>query len=274
MDTKSQTKSIQGTEIVRQIFKTEMAKTTSHYNKAKKPLGEWTGPLTQVWRNFYIPGTNRVITSTTGSTIQFMEYKVSQQTQHHADATPFITASMYVSLEDIYWNIMIPANVMRTRTQNVIATFHLHAKPPQEASDEVDNFGAYLKTLPDHIQWLLMHVKFVPGGKDILKHCLKNDKPLKIGTDGSLNLWKETASFGWFLIGNQNVLIRGVGPVDGVPSVLSSTLAELFGIAALNLLLFHFMKFHQIESKSKCVKCVDNQAAISRVNQTQHKNSC
>jgi hypothetical protein len=24
----------------------------------KQPLGEWTGPLTQVWRNFYNPGTN------------------------------------------------------------------------------------------------------------------------------------------------------------------------------------------------------------------------
>jgi hypothetical protein len=67
----------------------------------KQPLGEWTGPLTQVWRNFYNPGTNRVITSTTGSTIQFMEYKVSQQTQHNADATPYITASTYMSLEDV-----------------------------------------------------------------------------------------------------------------------------------------------------------------------------
>jgi hypothetical protein len=61
-----------------------------------------------------------------------------------------------------------------------------------------------------------MHVEFVPGGEDMLMHSLKNDKPLKIGTDGSLNLRKETASFGWLLIGNQNVLIRGAGPVDGV----------------------------------------------------------
>jgi hypothetical protein len=118
-----------------------------------------------------------------------------------------------------------------------------------------------------------MHVKFILGGEDMLMHCLKHDKPLKIGADGSLNLWKETASFRWLLIGNQNVLICGAGPVDGVPSVLSSTRAELFGIAAPNLLLFHFMKFHQIESKSKCVKCIDNQAAISWVNQTQHKQS-
>jgi hypothetical protein len=155
----------------------------------------------------------------------------------------------------------------------VIATFHSHAKTSQDARDEVGSFGDYLKTLPDHIQRLLMHIEFVLGSKDMLMHCLKNDKPLKIGTDGSLNLWEETASFGWLLIGNHNVLIRGAGPVDGVPSFLSSTRAELFGIAAPNLLLFHFMKFHQIKSKSKCVKCVDNRAAISWVNQTQHKQS-
>jgi hypothetical protein len=85
----------------------------------------------------------------------------------------------------------------------------LHAKTSQDARDEVGSFGDYLKTLPDHIQWLLMHVEFVPGGKDMLMHCLKNDKPLKIGTDGSLNLRKETASFGWLLIGNQNVSWSG-----------------------------------------------------------------
>jgi hypothetical protein len=96
---------------------------------------------------------------------------------------------------------------------------------------------------------------------------------LKISTDGSFNQQKETASFGWLLIGHQNVLVCGAGPVDGMPSVLSSTRAELFGIVAPNLLLSHFMKFYKIESKSKCLNCVDNQAAISRVNGTQHKTS-
>lgn len=88
-----------------------------------------------------------------------------------------------------------------------------------------------------------------------------------------MNLWKGTASFGWLLIGNQNVLVRGAGLVDGVPVVLSSTRAELFRIAAPNEFLSHFMKYHNIESKSKCVKAVDNRAAISRVNRTQHKHS-
>jgi hypothetical protein len=43
----------------------------------QQPLGKWTGPPTQVWRSFYNPWTKRVVTSTTGSTIQFTEYVVS-----------------------------------------------------------------------------------------------------------------------------------------------------------------------------------------------------
>jgi hypothetical protein len=34
---------------------------------------------------------------------------------------------------------------------------------------------------------ILMHVEFVPGGEDTLKHCLQHDKLLKISTDGSFN---------------------------------------------------------------------------------------
>jgi hypothetical protein len=88
---------------------------------------------------------------------------------------------------------------------------------------------------------------------------------LKIGTDGSFFRGNETASFGWVLIGNQNVLAHGAGPVDGIPSVQSLTRAELFGIAAPNELLHHFMIFHEIESTSKCVKCLNNRATIAQV---------
>jgi hypothetical protein len=99
-----------------------------------------------------------------------------------------------------------------------------------------------------------MHIEFVPGGRWMLKHCLENNCLLKTGKDGSFFLQNETASFGWLLIGNHNVLVHGAGLVDGVPSVLSSTHAQLFGIAAPNEFLFHFMKYHEIESMSKVVK--------------------
>jgi hypothetical protein len=103
-------------------------------------------------------------------------------------------------------------------------------------------FDEYVKTLLDHVQQLLMHIELVPGREQMLKHCLANDKILKIGTDGSMNLQKGMASFGWLLIGNQNVLVRGADLVDGVPAVLSSTRAELFGIAAPN----EVFSFHEV----------------------------
>jgi hypothetical protein len=68
-----------------------------------------------------------------------------------------------------------------------------------------------------------MHYEFTPGGKRILKTCLEQNMLLNLGTNGSYNMGKEMASFGSVLIGNQNVLIWGAGPVDGVPMVLSST---------------------------------------------------
>jgi hypothetical protein len=94
----------------------------------------------------------------------------------------------------------------------------------------------------------------------------------KVGTDGSLHKDKEIASFGWILIGMKQKLVEGAGPVDGVPEFLSSTRSEeLFGIASPNEFLHHFMTFHRIDSTSKVIKCVDNRAAITRINKTLRK---
>jgi hypothetical protein len=109
----------------------------------------------------------------------------------------------------------------------------------------------------------LWHFEFTLGGECILKSCLERNMILKLGTDGSFHQEKETASFRWVLLGNQTLLVRGAGPIDGVPSMMSSTRAELFGIASPNEFLYHFMKFHQIESTSKCLKCVDKGGYIS-----------
>ena len=80
-------------ETLRPVLKAEVATATGSYDKAtefvesssgssiyvfwndsEEAIGEWTGPPTQVWRNFYNPGTNRVVTSTTGTTTRFTEY--------------------------------------------------------------------------------------------------------------------------------------------------------------------------------------------------------
>jgi hypothetical protein len=70
------------------------------------------------------------------------------------------------------------------------------------------------------------------------------------------------------------VLVAHMAEIIFVESVLSSTRVELVGIAAPNKFLFHFMKYYKIESMSKVMKCVNNRAAISFVNQTQGPHSC
>jgi hypothetical protein len=85
---------------------------------------------------------------------------------------------------------------------------------------------------------------------------------------GSLHKDKEITSFGWILIGMKQKLVKGAGPVDGVPEFLSFTHSELFGIAAPNEFLHHFMTFHGINFTSKVIKCVDNRAAITQINKT------
>jgi hypothetical protein len=93
-----------------------------------------------------------------------------------------------VSLEEVDWNIMVPASVTMTQTRNVTATFHLLGENSQEECDDVNTFDEYIKTLPVHEKRMLMHVEFIPGGEDMLKHCLENNRSLKIGIDGSVNL--------------------------------------------------------------------------------------
>ena len=89
-----------------------------------------------------------------------------------------------------------------------------------------------METLPHHVRGLLHLIQFSPGGERVLRECLHNNMIIKIGTDGSLQKAKQTASFGWILIGMKQKLVEGAGRVDGVPEFLSSTRAELFGIAA------------------------------------------
>jgi hypothetical protein len=63
----------------------------------------------------------------------------------------------------------------------VTATYHSHAKAIPDDDDNAATFSDYIKTLPEHIQWLLMHIEFVPGGERMLKHCLENERIMKIG---------------------------------------------------------------------------------------------
>jgi hypothetical protein len=96
-----------------------------------------------------------------------------------------------------------------------------------------------------------------------------SNRKLRAASDGSFDPKMEIASFGWQLLGNGNILVRGAGPVDGIPDLLSSTRAELFGVSAIFEFLFHFCKYSNLlSSTSRVILWVDNRAAITKVNRT------
>ena len=243
----------------------------------KHPLGKWNGPPNQLWWNFYDPSSNHIFKSTTvagdDTDHQFIEHAVTTLTRHHMAATPIPLVALYTSLLTIDWNTVIPAMVTSSRTSSITATYHERVVPNRIIPADPKTFKEYVETLPHHVCRLLHSIQFSPGGERVLRECLHNNTIIKIGTDGSLQKVKQTASFGWILIGMKQKLVEGAGPVDGVPEFLSSTRAELFGIAAPNEFLHYFMKYHKIESTSKVIKCIDNRAAISRINKTQQKGS-
>jgi hypothetical protein len=130
------------------------------------------------------------------------------------------------------------------------------------------NFIKYVETLPLVSCHLLQQLEFVPGGERALRECLKDNRQLKVASDGSFDPDEELASFGWLLIGIGNVLVHGAGPVDSILNHLSSTRAELFGIGATTEFLYHSCEFYEIESMSQVTNCCDNRAVISRINET------
>jgi ribonuclease HI len=156
-------------------------------------------------------------------------------------------------------------------SSNLRVSLHRPPSPPpaSSASCPPPNFQDYLATLPDITQRLLTQLEFVPGGERCLRECLADNRPLRAASDGSLDPIATLSSFGWQLLGNGNVLVRGAGPVDGVPDLLSSTRAELFGASAVLEFLFHFCSFFNLESStSKVLLWIDNKAAIHKVNRT------
>jgi hypothetical protein len=85
-----------------------------------------------------------------------------------------------------------------------------------------DTFSNYIATLLKHIHQLLMHYEFTPGGKRILKACLERNMLLKLGTNGSYNMGKRNGIV-WMGVDREPKCDLGSRPVDGVPTVLSST---------------------------------------------------
>jgi hypothetical protein len=125
------------------------AASTSLGRVLKQSLGTWTNAPTQVWRNFFNPATQNVVTSTTDQDTHFSEYKMIRQTRHGITATPVEVAPIHAKLEEVDWNVMIPATVLKTC---VIAEFHLPMTTIQANEKPKTTFDKYVETLPVHIQ--------------------------------------------------------------------------------------------------------------------------
>lgn len=61
-------------------------------------------------------------------------------------------ASIYTSLEEVNWNIMILVSINETHSCNVTISFHEQVESTLPSEFEDTGFANYIKTLPEHIQ--------------------------------------------------------------------------------------------------------------------------
>jgi hypothetical protein len=59
-------------------------------------------------------------------------------------------ASVYTSLDDVDWNIMVPTMVNQTQTGTIVANFHETVETSHRVRT-ADTFNDYIATLPEHI---------------------------------------------------------------------------------------------------------------------------
>ena len=74
-----------------------------------------------------------------------------------------------------------------------------------------------------HVPISLVPCEVCPWGQTCTSYMPDENQKIHIASDGSFDPDAELASHGWHLIGNDNVLVEGTGPLDGIPEFLSST---------------------------------------------------
>lgn len=180
-------------------------------------------------------------TDGTPEAIRFAEYISTTPHQKVFVRRRITGASRYDTLKDVEWtnrNLKEPSELF---------TNSATSKEETADSELVKTFAEYIEQQLLMTRHLLYQFKFVPGGERALKECLRKNQKIHTTSDGSLNKERQHSSFGWLLIANKCVLVEGAGPVDGVPDLLSSTRAKLFGFGAVIEFLYHFCVFYNIQ---------------------------
>jgi hypothetical protein len=110
----------------------------------KTPLGRWTGPPSQVWRQFYDVRSRRVVTSTTSPSggTRFTEHAISSQTWHHSRIHP-------VTIRHLDWSSLVPATIIPHKGEGLSVAFHELDAPTEELSSAPTNFLEYVDTSPE-----------------------------------------------------------------------------------------------------------------------------
>jgi len=220
-------------------------------------MGQWIRQSNQTWNTLCHP-LERIITYEEQGARR--QYKICCMTRRAITAAP-VDPDLEVSTA---WPKAIPATVIsKAEYQITVRCAEITEEPDAVAEKEYHSFVEYIKDQEQLTGRLLRQFEFTPGGERTLEECLRNNKKLRAASDGSLDPELRLASFGWLLLGNGNVLVRGSGPVDGIPDLLSSTRAELFGYGGIVEFLHHFCKFYNIDDlTSKVQTWIDNRAAI------------
>jgi hypothetical protein len=230
-----------------------------------EPLGMWIAQSNMNWNAYYDTGSHTVRLINDGTDADFT-VTVERRLTLAAERIP----SVLQPVSMIPWHQLIPATVVNASDSKVtISLFRPRTSTQSILVQPPRSFEEHVQRLPEMQQRLLLQFEFVPGGERALCECLQSHRKLRLASDGSLDPHRELASFGWLLIGNGNVLVRGSGPVDGVPDLLSSTRAELFGMGACLEMIHQLCSFYSILGcRSQIQIFVDNKAAIKQVNRT------
>ena len=142
-----------------------------------------------------------------------------------------------------------------------------HVTPAQFAAT---TFPSHISRLPRVRARLLTNVQVFDW--PLLSASFESKTTLLLATDGGLD--SNAASFGWCLASHEQTLARGSGISDGHPRFMSSTRAELSGLAAGVLFLAEGLKFlssHRRTTQWQAsveIWC-DNKSAVLRAQRTQ-----
>jgi len=190
-------------------------------------MGKWTRQSNQTWSTLCHPLEGILSDVEHGVRRQ---YKICRTTHRLIMAAP---VELEVELS-MAWLAATPVTVISKAEYQI----KVQCAEPEEEMEEVEelihqSFADYVQDQVLFTRRLLHQFEFTPDSERTLKECLQNNRKLRVASDGSLDPELRLASFGWLLIGNGNILVRGTGPVNGIPDLLSSTRAELFGYGAL-----------------------------------------